>query len=184
MIDLYEIFIYNISLLKEAGDKYMVEVRLTNELTLKKLDPNNQKDLWLIQQLNNDKTTLKYLKDIKHVFINLDYLQSSSLFKSPYSILYNDNPVGFIEVFELFRLKKMANLSYAILKEERGKGHAKTVLKLFSDILLCEAKKIELVISDSNKESQRVAINAGFYLQQQQYDDVGFKKYEKIKTTK
>lgn len=57
----------------------MLKIELTKELSIKKMDPLDPKDLWLIQQLNNDKVVLDYLNNFNHIFTDISYLESDIL---------------------------------------------------------------------------------------------------------
>lgn len=140
----------------------METIPLTEDLCIKKLDPTDSKDVWLINQLNQDSLVTKYLDTFNYIFADLSYLESDSLYDAPYSILKQGDPIGYLEISQLFVLKRFVDLSYAIHKNARGNKYAEKTIRAISNILLDELNGVKLLIDKGNIASQCVAQKCGF----------------------
>lgn len=148
----------------------MEPIQLDNELSIKKLDPNNEKDVWLARELDNDPLIVGgngYLWSIEETMKRAKaYLSSMDIYHSPYAIYHKQNPVGYIELSYIHEVLKYIEISYALLNQERGKGYATKTLTAISRIILEDiinnVKSVSLIIDISNIKSQMVAIRSGF----------------------
>ncbi len=155
---------------------------IKGQLRIKKIEPTNEHDLWLLHHLTMDKEVYGlssesnefdmpgYLWNLeKEAFLNLNYLQHDELYGSIFSIYYANNPIGFLDVSGILYTSKFSyvDLSYALIKEARGHGYMKDTLSVVSDDIL--RKKVyhldfcECFISPFNSKSIRVACAAGFF---------------------
>lgn len=145
----------------------MERIWLDDNLNIKKLDPNDPKDVYLANQLDKDPLISGingYLYPIDVTFNDIRYLFRDGLYQSPYGIYVQEKPVGFIELSDILVIKnkKTVDICYALLESERKKGYAsKTLLEISKKILL-DVQKISLLIDSSNIPSQNVAKRAGF----------------------
>ena len=148
----------------------MEPIPLDNELSIKKLEPNNQKDVWIARQLDKDSLIAGadgYLWHIEELMKRAkSYLAYSDIYGSPYAIYHRQNPVGYLEISHISEWFKNVELAYALLNTERGKGYATKTLKVISKIILediiNDIKSVSLIIDLNNIKSQNVAIRAGF----------------------
>ena len=149
---------------------------IKGQLQMKKIEPTNEKDLWLLHHLTIDKDvygqdddTHGFLWNLeKETFVNLDYLEYEEFYGSAFSIYYGEYPVGFLDVSGILYTPNSSyvDFSYALVKEARGHGYMRDTLSIVSDdILQDEIYGIdfcECFISPFNSSSIRVACASGF----------------------
>jgi RimJ/RimL family protein N-acetyltransferase len=163
-------------------------MQLSKDISIKKLDPYDTKDIWLAEELDKDELVCGpngYLWSIKNLFNDTRYLARNDIYNSPFAIYDKENPVGYIEISPIFN--KMVDISYAILKKERQKGYATITLKEITDIILNDVYNIDkviLIVDINNYISQNVALKAGFIndgLSKQEHYKKGYISYQKTK---
>lgn len=170
----------------------MERILLDNELSIKKLDPANEKDVWLAKELDKDKLICGkdgYLWSIEKSFKNTSYLLRNDIYQSPYAIYYNSDPIGYMELSAIVETIKAVDISYALLDIYRGRGYATKMLREISKIILMDIindiEKISLIIDPNNVKSQMVAKRAGFIsdgLSEMEHFEQGYISYRKTKT--
>lgn len=150
-------------------------LNLNYDLSIKKIEPNNESDLWLIHSLEKDPLVtgddgyLWYsefpVRDPKY-----QYLESSEIYDSPFAIYCHQRPIGFLEISKIgiTKLLSSVELSYAVLSTERKNGYMKSVLNDVSNLILLDEAhsidEVELKIDHNNLASQKVAKGAGFVM--------------------
>lgn len=166
----------------------MLEVLLDNNLKIKKLDPRNQKDIWLAQELDKDETvygeiTKKgYLWSIKNELKSVSFLEQDTIYGCPFSIYKEGDPIGYLHISRKFFEGSLVDLAYAILETERGKGYGTQTLTSISDYILQETEKVQLQIYPRNKPSIKIATKSGFYPIHQPFskiEETGYITYQK-----
>ena len=148
----------------------MQKILLTENLSIKKLNPNNPLDMLLIEELDQDRTVCGeygYLWQYPYPFNSTKHLNHQNLLDSPYIIYHEKYPIGFLEISDIFSHHKQKNvsISYALHKNARRKGYMQTTLRETSNLLLDREKNIDgviLSIDPSNILSKNVAKKAGF----------------------
>ncbi|HIR49056.1 MAG TPA: GNAT family N-acetyltransferase [Candidatus Faecimonas gallistercoris] len=148
----------------------MQKILLTENLGIKKLNPNNPPDMLLIEELCQDRTVCGeygYLWPRPQSFNSGKHLQHQKLIDSPYIIYQNKYPIGFLEISDIFIHDNLKNVSitYALHKNARRKGYMQTTLQRTSDLLLTSSENIEgviLSIDPANILSKNVARKSGF----------------------
>ena len=162
-------------------------IDVNQNLSLKKLDKHNNKDIWLAETLDNDQKVFGsegFLYSIKNILIQPYYLNKKGPYGIPYGIYYDHkNPIGYLEVSDIFTENQTVFLDYALIKEQRGKGYMCNTLigtsnKIFED-KINKVKKIELMIDPDNIDSKKTASNAGFTYEE--HDENGFEIYQLTK---
>ena len=149
---------------------------IKGQLQMKKIEPTNEKNLWLLHHLTIDKDVYGqdddnrgFLWDLeKNTFVNLAYLEHEELYGSAFSIYYGEYPIGFLDVSGILYTpdSSYVDFSYALVKEARGHGYMRDTLSIVSDDILKD--KIygidfcECFISPFNSSSIRVACASGF----------------------
>ncbi len=149
---------------------------IKGQLQMKKIEPTNEKNLWLLHHLTIDKDVYGqdddnrgFLWDLeKDTFVNLAYLEHEELYGSAFSIYYGEYPIGFLDVSGILYTpdSSYVDFSYALVKEARGHGYMRDTLSIVSDDILKD--KIygidfcECFISPFNSSSIRVACASGF----------------------
>lgn len=171
----------------------MLIYTLSNGLSIKKIEMDNKKDLWLVQQLEKDPLVCGengYLFPISPLLDNPSYLLSEELYGSPFSIYYYNSPVGFLYVSPLNETKFRTNVSlyYALLEEERKQGYmSQTILEVSNHLLLDPVNspdRVVLTIDANNHASCLVADRCGFIgtpLLKEDYYDQNIIVYHKTK---
>lgn len=163
----------------------MERIWLDDSLNIKKLDPNDSKDVWLVSELDKDELISGengYLWPMGNIFNDVKYLSRNDIYASPYGIYYQNKPVGYIELSDIITIchKKILDISYALLEKERGKGYATRTLLETTKMLLTvsDIDKVSLIIDSKNKQSQRVAEQSGFIVDHQvDFEDmIGYQK--------
>lgn len=168
----------------------MKKILLTENISIKKINPNNPLDMLLIEELNQDRTICGeygYLWRYPYLFKSTKQLYHQRISDSPYIIYYDKYPVGFIEISDIFchHNQKNVSISYAIHKKARRKGYMQTALRETSDLLLEQEKNIDgiiLSIDPANILSKNVAKKAGFIENKEwsmDYHSGGYKIYQK-----
>ena len=148
----------------------MQKILLTENLSIKKLIPNNPLDMLLIEDLNQDRIVCGeygYLWQYPYPFNSTKHLNHQNLLDSPYIIYHEKYPIGFLEISDIFSHHKQKNvsISYALHKNARRKGYMQTTLRETSNLLLETSEDIDgviLSIDPSNILSKKVAKKAGF----------------------
>lgn len=147
----------------------MKYIDLVDNLSLKKLDPNNKKDVKLISTLNKDPLVGRkkgYFYSLKDCFDDLSYLDNEEIYDSQFSIYNMDNPIGYMKISKIIEASKMVILSYALLKRARGHGYMTKVLREVTKMILQDQKRqieaITLIVDVNNKESQRLVERVSF----------------------
>lgn len=149
----------------------MNTIQFCNNLSIKKIEPDNEKDWWMIHELEKD--PLVYGKNGYLWYLSSSiqdskyrYLESFDIYNSPFAIYHKDFPIGFLEISPVYKsiIRSSVDLSYAILKEERKKGYMKSVLTNVSDYILQDSSvdEVTLMICYDNLASQMVAAASGF----------------------
>lgn len=145
-------------------------INLNNNLSIKRLDINDNKDIWLINTLDQDEKVAGkngFLYSIKEK-IQKDYqLNRNSLYGNHYAVyLKEEEPIGYLKITEICEADQSVYLDYALIKEKRGHGYMVTTLIGISDLIFEDkennVEEIILKIDSLNKESQRTADLAGF----------------------
>lgn len=100
----------------------MQKILLTENLGIKKLNPNNPPDMLLIEELCQDRTVCGeygYLWPRPQSFNSGKHLQHQKLIDSPYIIYQNKYPIGFLEISDIFIHDNLKNVSitYALHKK-------------------------------------------------------------------
>ena len=152
---------------------------IKGQLQMKKIEPMNEKDLWLLHHLtidkdvygdmNQDDDARGFLWDLeKETFVNLGYLEHGELYGSAFSIYYGEYPIGFLDVSGILYTPNSSyvDFSYALVKEARGHGYMKDTLSIVSDDILRDRVYgldfCECFISPFNSSSIKVACASGF----------------------
>ena len=152
---------------------------IKGQLQMKKIEPMNEKDLWLLHHLtigkdvyggmNQDDDARGFLWDLeKETFVNLGYLEHEELYGSAFSIYYGEYPIGFLDVSGILYTPNSSyvDFSYALVKEARGHGYMKDTLSIVSDDILRDRVYgldfCECFISPFNSSSIKVACASGF----------------------
>lgn len=160
-------------------------IPLTDDLSMKKLDPTDDKDLWLASKLDEDEFIAGkngYLWSICNLLQNTRYLYWDSC-KGPYGIYYQNDPVGYFDIDQLFGISSCAELSYAILSTERKKSYAFQTLLAAQSFIFEEFSMMQLTIRQDNQASKNLAIKCQFesVYTEQQARQQGFYEYRKTK---
>ena len=142
-------------------------ITLTDEFSIKKIEPNNEKDLWMIEQLENDSLVCGPNGYLWHISCllqddNLSYLLRD-IYNCPFSIYHDKNPIGFLEISKIYKTSTTSSveLSYALIEEERKKGYMRQVLTATSDyILLNQDHSIDEI--DLEIHTENIAKKSGF----------------------
>lgn len=149
----------------------MNTIYFDNELSIKKIEPNNEKDWWMIHELEQDPLVYGKYGYLWYLTSTIEdskyrYLEREDIYNSPFAIYHSKNPIGFLQTSPLSIGKACSSvdLSYAILKQERKKGYMRSVLTNVSDYILEDFSidEIDLTIHPDNKASQMVAVASGF----------------------
>lgn len=142
-----------------------------NNLSIKKIEADHEKDWWMIHQLEQDplvygKTGYLWYLSSTILDSKYRYLEYDSIYNSPFSIYHGDSPIGFLEVSPIYqgKIHSSVELSYAILRNERKKGYMKSVLTSVSDYILEEGSvdEVDLMIHSDNTASRLTASASGF----------------------
>lgn len=172
-------------------------IKLIDELSIKKMDIENEKDRWLAQELDQDPMIVGeygYLYPIERLFydkrfIDREYLINDSIYGAPYTIYYKDNPIGYIELSKIEEKLRFVDIAFALLESKRGKGYATKIIKEISKLILTDSKeqieKVLAMIDIENKQSQAVVLRSGFIsdgLSEKDHQLQGYILYEKTKT--
>lgn len=167
----------------------MKHIELVDDLSLKKIDIEESKDLWLIRKLDQEQNEFFYpIENIfKNEYKNREYLNNESLYNAPFGIYYRKNPIGYLQT-ALIKKSKIATLACKVLEMERKKGYAtKTVKELTRKMLMDtseEIKKVLVAIDIENERCKKVVIHAGFkgdILSKVEQERNGVVLYEKTK---
>ena len=170
----------------------MKKVDFTRNLSIKKLNPNNPLDTGLIEALEQDELINGkngYLWALSNNLKDVSYLRHNSLLNSSYAIYHGKNPIGFLEISDIFKTPDIwsVNLCYALHKTARKKGYMRTVLTEVSDMILKENQGIDtitLMIAPSNEKSILTAEASGFIsdnLIEEEYQEQGYVIYQKMR---
>lgn len=168
----------------------MEHIKLTNQLNIKKLDPNNNKDVHLIEELDQDEAIRRYLWPLKNAFKDTSYLQNGDIYQSSFTIYHNQDAIGFLEISKIFQMKAqtMVNLCYALKKSVRKQGYMAQTLSSISDIILSDPVNhidtVMLIMDPQNEESKQVAVRSGFVsdgLTKEEHLAQGYIAYSKVK---
>lgn len=146
-------------------------IDLDKNLSIKLLDSNNSKDIWLADTLDRDETIVGekgFLFSIKYVLTHNN--KSTKFYGQPYAIYQNHSlPIGYLEISEVYRKEPSVFLNYALCKEQRGHGYMCRTLKCLSNLIFSdEIEKIatiSLIIDKNNTDSKKTALLAGFTLE-------------------
>ena len=170
----------------------MKKINLTENLSIKKLNPNNPLDTGLIDELEQDEQINGrngYLWPLSNNLKDVRYLLHNNLLNSSYAIYHEKNPIGFLEISDIFKTPDMwtVNLCYALHKTARKKGYMRTVLTEVSDMILKENQDIDtitLMIAPSNEKSILTAKASGFIsddLTEEEHQEQGYVIYQKLR---
>lgn len=148
----------------------MKKINLTENLSIKKLNPHNPLDTGLIEELEKDETIngeKGYLWPLSTNLKNVSYLLHDNLLQSSCVIYCKNNPIGFLEISHIFKTQKWwtVDFCYALHKTARKKGYMTTVLTEVSNLVLEENQKVDaitLMINPGNKNSRKTAEASGF----------------------
>lgn len=166
----------------------MNTINLNDNLQIKKIEPKNEKDWWLIHKLEQDPLIPGYLWNLSAAIeaSKYRYLLYDNIYNSPFTIYYEKSPIGFLQISPIYksRIRSSVDLAYAIVKEERKKGYMKSILTNVSDYILEDnyVDAVELIIASDNKASQLTAAAAGFtaaYFSETEGYDEDFFVYQK-----
>lgn len=170
----------------------MESIPLTEDLSIKKLDPKDSKDVWLAKELDKDELIAGkngYLWSIENELRDQRHLFREDIYNSKYSIYQQEKPIGYLAISQIFFCEKYVDIAYALLRQERGKGHATNVLREITEQILNDiindVQRVILVIDPQNKSSQAVAVRCGFGsdgLTDEQHFKQGYVTYQKTKT--
>lgn len=148
----------------------MQKILLTENLSIKKLNPKNPLDMLLIEELYQDRTVCGeygYLWKYPYPLKSTKHLYHQRLQNSSYIIYHEKYPIGFLEISDIFshHNQKNVSISYALHKNARRKGYMQATLRETSNLLLDSEENIDgviLSIDPANILSKKVAIKAGF----------------------
>ena len=169
----------------------MQKIPLTDELDIKKLNPNNPLDTLLIEELCQDEEICGekgYLWPLTEILQRYNHLLHNNLYDSPYIIYHKQYPIGYLEISPIFVSKStnFVDIAYALHKEIKKKGYMCKILEKVSDLLLYntaeEIKEILLETAPDNEASRKVAKRAGFIedgLSEKEHLEQGFVTYQK-----
>lgn len=168
----------------------MNHIELIDNLSIKKLDPKNEIDLWLVRQLDKEYSEFFYLIEAyfyQRRYSNLRYLKKNDIYDAIYGIFFERHPVGFFEISLLEKLG-WVDVACKLLNSEQKKGYATKTLREITKIILNDRveniKKVITVIDPNNFASQAVVKRAGFIsdgLSDLEHEEQGFIQYEKTK---
>ncbi len=144
-------------------------IDLDKNLSIKRLDINDDKDIWLINTLDNDKDVAGkngFLYSIKEKLPKNYHLNKENLYDNHYAIyLDHKQPIGYINITKIYQDQSIY-LNYALVKEQRHHGYMSKTLIGISNIIFEDeennVKEIILKIDSLNKNSQRTASLANF----------------------
>lgn len=169
----------------------MEHIVVGETLSIKKLEPDNVKDCWIMRELDKDVSIGGddgYLWPLNEIFDNIHYLATPSLYNAPYAIYKEKNPIGFLEISDILGYQMSVYLCYALLKEARGYGYMTQVLRNITKIILTDdlndIKKVRLTIQPQNFASQATALRAGYVedgFTKEEHELQGFIGYQKNK---
>lgn len=151
----------------------MDKIKISNGLSIKKLEPDNEKDLSLLEELNKDEMVTGengYLYSLHPnlVFRDLRYLYRSDIYDAQFSIYHLEEVIGYLDISDVFPsiFGNYVSLSYAILERFRRLGYMSELLSNLSDIILQDRVEnvdfVSLVIDNMNIPSSKLALKAGF----------------------
>lgn len=121
-----------------------------------------------------DRSIYAYFEDID---ARLEQTPNKDILNNAYLVRNKENKI--IGYVYLFTRGKILEEHYAIIKEERGKGYATSIVKELSENIFdnyMDIDEIILNIYEHNKESMKVARKAGF-IKQEKIDE--YQKYSK-----
>lgn len=170
----------------------MKKIILTENLSIKKLNPNNPLDTGLIEELEEDKGIFGergYLGPLNGEIKRKSHLYREELYDSPYIIYHQSYPIGYLKISPVFMYEgeNVIDISYAIHKEARHKGYMYKTLAGLVDTLYnmySEIDNIMLLIDYRNKASRKVAKHAGFIsdgLTEEEHQEQGYVIYQKMR---
>lgn len=116
----------------------------------------------ILNQLQIDQNTKKYLGDLKFTITMIKKRNIENNINKAYIAYYNNYPIGFITVSYM---EESYQISYAILPEYRKQNLGSLLLQEFSEALFQKYSNIDelvLKIKDDNIGSKNVARLAGF----------------------
>lgn len=154
---------------------------LQNGYALHKIDPYFPGDVSLMERWNQDSLLTENVWKLDHeIFQDLRYLNYKELYASPFSIWYQNEPIGFLDISPIL-LQTYCYLAYGLLKEFRGKGHAsyvikKVLLEIFKDQVNC-IERVQAIVNIDNLKSQHCLESVGFYQQSSNISRYGTGNY-------
>jgi len=116
----------------------------------------------IIEELQIDQNTKKYLGDLKFTISMIKKRNLENNIDKAYVAYYNNYPIGFITISYM---DEKYQISYAILPEYRKQNLGSLLLQEFSEAIFQEYSNIDeliLKIKEDNIGSQNVAELAGF----------------------
>ena len=170
----------------------MKKINLTENLSIKKLNPNNPLDVLLIEELEQDEEIYGekgYLGALKKEIKSKKHLYHEELYDSSYIIYHQRYPIGYLKISPVFMYEgeNVVDISYAIHKEARHKGYMYQTLAGVVDTLYhmySEIDNIMLLIDYRNKASRKVAVHAGFIsdnLTEEEHQEQEYVIYQKAR---
>ena len=160
-----------------------MKIKLTS-LNLTNFDPENKRNIKLLNDLKKDQLTNLYVSSkIEEFFYESKDANNISV-GNTYICNQDKTPIGFIKLYD-FLLNEL-EIFYGVSPEYRNQGYGKKILIETSYYLFKRynnVKNIKLLIRDNNIRSIKCALNAGFKLNNElnELDDVKILVYKKYK---
>jgi len=131
------------------------------DCTLYSFNPDLEEHLEYQEELLQDKSVTKYLKNLKSQL--KQQKRDMAIFNRAYLVQIKDEFIGYVYIFE--PQENEVDLHYAVDRYHRGYHYGATILRETSGYLLTsfqEIDRIRLVIAKNNLPSHRSACEAGF----------------------
>lgn len=143
----------------------MAQIKL-KDFYLEKYQSYNDVHNMVINTLNSEKYSQKYLGDLKYLITKINQRYAENYIDSLYITYKNDSPIGFIT---LVLRKEKYEVDIGILPNERQKHYAKLLTEEFVQKafeLYPNIDKIYLQIDVDNSVSQTIANKMGYIKEQ------------------
>lgn len=129
-----------------------------------------------------------YLYSIEELLKRKQSIYRTDIYNCSYAIYAGFNPVGYLGLSNIDPIIKCVEITYALLKTERGKGYATRTLRAITEIILNDVihniEKVTLYIHPSNIKSREVAERVGFINDQLLDGDDDIQEYLHYEKTK
>lgn len=162
--------IIGLSIIDSKRGASMKYILLGDNLSIKKLNIKDKRDIELIKRLKEDEMIFGrngYLFSLRDQIKNKK-INSTNLYNTSYGI-YNDQcAVGYLYLSAILEKLSLVDVSYGILEEERRKGYASKVVEAVAHLILEDRKNniesVSLTIDRSNQASQILARKLNFHI--------------------